>query len=186
MHKAITWADMLTSINVTSWCHLALFHSKLKIHLYELYQDFFQRIYVSLELTDDEPIWIEVMTFWLIIPRSNWAIFHQWNNLCIVMLMNMLSRGVMIQVPHDTMCISIQRSQYNTYPNMSLNTVRCQKDVMSSMKAETPVIRSAAHNLLLQWMGYLLLQLPLIELNSAFLYIRVLPSIWSEKRICFD
>ena len=27
---------------------------------------------------------------------------------------------------------------------------------MSSMKAETPVIRSPAHNLLLQWMEYLL------------------------------
>ena len=49
-----------------------------------------------------------------------------------------------------------------------LNTVRCQRDVMSSMKAETPVIRSTAHNLLLQWMEYLLLQLPLIEPKRDF------------------
>ena len=55
-------------------------------------------------------------------------------------------RGVAIQVPHDTIRTSIQRSRYNTYLDRYLNTVRCQRDVMSSMKAETPVIRSPAHN----------------------------------------
>ena len=59
------------------------------------------------------------------------------------------TRGVTIRVPHDTIRISIQRSRYNTYLDTYLNTVRCQRDVMSSMKAETPVIRSPAHNLLL-------------------------------------
>ena len=73
------------------------------------------------------------------------------------------SRGGTIRVPHDTIRISIQRSRYNTYLDAYLNTVRCQRDVMSSMKEETPVIRSPVHNLLLQWMEYLLLQLPLLS-----------------------
>ena len=46
--------------------------------------------------------------------------------------------------------ISIQRSQYNTYLDTYLNTATCQRDVMSSMKAETPVIKSTAHNLLFE------------------------------------
>ena len=96
-------------------------------------------------------------------------------------------RGVTIRVPHDTIRISIQRSRYNTYLNTYLNTVRCQRDVMSSMKAETPVIRSPAHNLLLQWMEYLLLQLPMLSQDVTLLsYIRVFPSIWSEKKYVFQ
>ena len=71
----------------------------------------------------------------------------------VPLLLMAFSRGVTIQVPHDTIRISIQRSRYNTYLDTYLNTVRCQRDVMSSMKAETPVIRSPAHNLLLQWTG---------------------------------
>ena len=95
------------------------------------------------------------------------------------------NRGVTIRVPHDTIRISIQRSRYNTYLDTYLNTVRCQRDVMSSMKAETPVIRSPAHNLLLQWMEYLLLQLPMLSQDVTLLsYIRVFPSIWSEKTMC--
>ena len=87
-----------------------------------------------------------------------------------------LTRGVTIRVPHDTIRISIQRSRYNTYLDTYLNTVRCQRDVMSSMKAETPVIRSPAHNLLLQWMEYLLLQLPMLSQDVTLLsYIRVFP-----------
>ena len=39
---------------------------------------------------------------------------------------------------------------------------------MSSMKAETLVIRSTVHNLLLQWMEYLLLQLWLVEPKHDF------------------
>ena len=96
-------------------------------------------------------------------------------------------RGVTIRVPHDTIRISIQRSRYNTYLDTYLNTVRCQRDVISSMKAETPVIRSPAHNLLLQWMEYLLLQLPMFSQNVTLLsYIRVFPSIWSEKNYVFQ
>ena len=96
-------------------------------------------------------------------------------------------RGVTIRVPHDTIPISIQRSRYNTYLDTYLNTVRCQRDVMSSMKAETPVIRSPAHNLLLQWMEYLLLQLPMLSQDVTLLsYIRVFPSIWSEKNYVFQ
>ena len=91
------------------------------------------------------------------------------------------TRGIMIRVPHDTIRISIQRSQYNTYLDTYLNTVRCHRDVMSSMKAETPVIRSPAHNLLLQWMEYLLLQLPMLSQDVTLLsYITVFLSIWSE------
>ena len=97
------------------------------------------------------------------------------------------SRGVTIRVLHDTIRISIQRSRYNTYLNTYLNTVRCQRDVMSSMKAETPVIRSPAHNLLLQWMEYLLLKLPMLSQDVTLLsYIRVFPSIWSEKNYVFQ
>ena len=97
------------------------------------------------------------------------------------------TRGVTIRVPHDTIRISIQRSRYNTYLNTYLKTVRCQRDVMSSMKAETPVIRSPTHNLLLQWMEYLLLQLPMLSQDVTLLsYIRVFPSIWSEKTMCFN
>ena len=92
------------------------------------------------------------------------------------------ARGVRIRVPHDMIRISIQRSRYNTYLDTYLNTVRCQRDVMSSMKAEMPVIRSPAHNLLLQWMEYLLLQLPMLSQDVTLLsYNRVFPSIWSEK-----
>ena len=94
-------------------------------------------------------------------------------------------RGVTIRVPHDTIRISIQMSRYNMYLDTYLNTVRCQRDVMSSMKTETPVIRSPAHNLLLQWMEYLLLQLPMLSQDVTLLsYIRVFPSIWSEKKVC--
>ena len=58
---------------------------------------------------------------------------------------------------------------------------------MSSMKTETPVIRSLAHNLLLQWMEYLLLQLPMLSQDVTLLsYIRVFPSIWSEKKYVFQ
>ena len=97
--------------------------------------------------------------------------------------LRLASRGVTIRVPHDTIRISIQRSRYNTYLDTYLNTVRCQRDVMSSMKAETPVIRSPAHNLLLQWMEYLLLQLPMLSQDVTLMsYIRVFPSIWSETR----
>ena len=53
-----------------------------------------------------------------------------------VALVSMVSRGVMIRVPHDTILILIQRSRYNTYLDTYLNTVRCQRDVMSSMKAD--------------------------------------------------
>ena len=96
-------------------------------------------------------------------------------------------RGVTIRVPHDAIRISIQRSRYNMYLDTYLNTVRCQRDVMSSMKAETPVIRSPTHNLLLQWMEYLLLQLPMLSQDVTLLsYIRVFPSIWSEKSMCFN
>ena len=98
-----------------------------------------------------------------------------------------LSRGETIWVPQDTIRISIQRSRYNTYLDTYRNTVRCQRDVMSSMKAETPVIRSPAHNLLLQWMEYLLLQLPMLSQDVTLLsYIRVFPSIWSEKKYVFQ
>ena len=90
-------------------------------------------------------------------------------------------------MPHATIRISIQRSRYNTYLDTYLNTVRRQRDDMSSMKAETPVIRSPAHNLLLQWMEYLLLQLPMLSQDVTLLsYIRVFPSIWSEKTMCFN
>ena len=96
-------------------------------------------------------------------------------------------RGVTIRVPHDTIRISIQKSRYNTYLDTYLNTVRCQRDVMSSMKAETPVIRSPAHNLLLQWMECLLLQLLMLSKDVISLcYIRVFPSIWSEENMCFN
>ena len=44
-----------------------------------------------------------------------------------------------------------------------VSTVRCQRDIMSSMKAETHVIRSTVQNLLLQYMESLLLQLLLVE-----------------------
>ena len=98
------------------------------------------------------------------------------------------ARGVTIWVPHDTIRISIQRSRYDTYLATYLSTVRCQRDPVSSMKTETPVIRSTAHNLLLQWMEYLLLQLPLVGGKHDFaqlfqVYIRLFPSTWSEK-IC--
>ena len=97
-------------------------------------------------------------------------------------------RGVMIRVPHDTIRISIQRSQYDMYLDTYLSTVRCQRDAVSSMKTETPVIRSTAHNLLLQWMEYLLLQLPLVGRKHDFaqlfqVYIRLFPSTWSEKNM---
>ena len=96
------------------------------------------------------------------------------------------ARGVRIRVPHDMIRISIQRSWYNTYLDTYLNTVRCQRDVMSSMKAETPVIRSPARNLLLQWMEYLLLQLPMLSQDVTLLScIRVFPSVWSEKNYVF-
>ena len=102
-------------------------------------------------------------------------------------LIPVFSRGVTIRVSHDTIRISIQRSRYNTYLDTYLNTVRCQRDVMSSMKAETPVIRSPAYNLLLQWMEYLLLQLPMLSQDVTLLsYIRVFPSIWSKKSMCFN
>ena len=98
-----------------------------------------------------------------------------------------MTRGVKIRVPHDTIRISIQRSRYNTYLDTYLNTVRRQRDDMSSMKAETPVIRSPGNNLLLQWMEYLLLQLPMLSQDVTLLsYIRVFPSIWSEKTMCFN
>ena len=89
------------------------------------------------------------------------------------------ARGVTIRVPHDTIRISIQRSRYNTYLDTYLNTVRCQRDVMSSMKAETPVIRSPAHNLLLQWMEYLLLQLPMLSQD-----VTLLSYIHGSHRFC--
>ena len=97
-------------------------------------------------------------------------------------------RGVTIRVPHDTIRNSIQRSRYDTYLDTYLNTVRCQRDAVSSMKTETPVIRNTVHNLLFQWMEYLLLQLPLVERKHDFaqlfqVYIRLFPSTWSEK-IC--
>ena len=100
------------------------------------------------------------------------------------------ARGVTIRVPHDTIRISIQRSRYDMYLDTYLSTVRCQRDTVSSMKTETPVIRSTAHNLLLQWMEYLLLQLPLVGRKHDFaqffqVYIRLFPSTWSEK-MCFD
>ena len=97
------------------------------------------------------------------------------------------ARGVTIRVPHHTIRISIQRSRYNMYLDTYLNRVGCQRDVMSSMKAETPVIRSPAHNLLLQWMEYLLLQLLMLSQDVPLLsYIRVFPSIWSEKNYVFQ
>ena len=99
----------------------------------------------------------------------------------------LIFRGVTLWVPHDMIRISIQRSRYNTYLDTYLNTVRCQRDVMSSMKADTPVIRSPAHNLLHQWMEYLLLQLPMLSQDVTLLsYIRVFPSIWSEKNYVFQ
>ena len=42
------------------------------------------------------------------------------------------------------------------------------KEVVSSMKADTPVIRSTVHSLLLQWMEYLLLELQLVEPKHNF------------------
>ena len=56
---------------------------------------------------------------------------------------------------------------------------------MSSMKAEAPVIRSAAHNLLLQWMEYLLLQLPLVEPKRNFdeLYQRISINLIRKKHV---
>ena len=64
--------------------------------------------------------------------------------------------------------VSRYRWRYNMYLNTYLNTVRCQRDIMSCMKAVTPVIRSTAHKLLLQWMEHLLLQLLLVEPKHEF------------------
>ena len=50
---------------------------------------------------------------------------------------------------------------------------------MSSMKAETPVIRSTTHNLLLQWMEYLLLERLLVEQNVT------LPHFDQKKKYVF-
>ena len=44
--------------------------------------------------------------------------------------------GVMIQMPHDMILISIQRSRYDMYLDTYLNTVRCKRDIMSSIKAD--------------------------------------------------
>ena len=71
-------------------------------------------------------------------------------------------------MPHNTICISIQRSRYDTYLDTYLNTVRRQRDVVSNMKAQTPVIRSTMHNLLLYWMEYLPFQLLLFETKLDF------------------
>ena len=95
-----------------------------------------------------------------------------------------INRGVTIQVPHDMIRISIQRSRYNTYLDTYLNTVRCQRDVMSSMKAETPVIRSPAHNLLLQWMEYLLLQLLMLSQDVTLLIILEYFHQSDQKKLC--
>ena len=97
-------------------------------------------------------------------------------------------RDVTIRVPHDTIRISIQRSRYDTYLDTYLSTVGGQREAVRSMKTETPVIRSTAHNLLLQWMEYLLWQLPLVGRKHDFaqlfqVYIRLFLSTWSEK-IC--
>ena len=46
---------------------------------------------------------------------------------------------------------------------MYQSTVRCQRDIVCGIKIENPVIRSTTHNLLLQWMENLLLQLLLVE-----------------------
>ena len=72
--------------------------------------------------------------------------------------------------------------------------VRCQRDIVKSMKAETPVIRSSTHNLLLQWMEYQLLQLPLVEPKHDFakLYQSIFNDlirkkyIWLERSMCFE
>ena len=107
---------------------------------------------------------------------------------CKTLLIMMSSRGVTIQVSHDTIRISIQRSRYNTYFDTYLNTVRCQRDVMSSMKAETLVIRSPTHNLLLQWMEYLLLQLPMLSQDVTLLsYTHVILEYFhqsDQKKLC--
>ena len=89
-------------------------------------------------------------------------------------------RGVMIRVPHDMIRISIQGSRYNTYLDTYLNTVRCQRDVMSSMNADTPVIRSTAYNLLLEWSTYYYNCRWLNQNVTLLSYIRVFPyvAIW--------
>ena len=100
--------------------------------------------------------------------HSTWLHFSQvatWlGNVCQSNLQNKINHIlVAIWVPHDTIRISIQRSRYDPYLNTYLNIVRCQRGVVSSMKAEPPVIRSTLHNLLLQWIEYLLLHVPLVE-----------------------
>ena len=98
-------------------------------------------------------------------------------------------------VPHDTLNILIWRSQYNTFLDTHPSSVRCWMNIVSRMKAEEPVIRSTSHNLLLQQTWHCrvisdyfhhfaeLYQTISITLQS---YIRLFPSISSEKRICFD
>ena len=94
-------------------------------------------------------------------------------------------RRVTIWDPHILdLCIEIRIVLYlNTYSG----TVRCQWNIVNSMKAETPEIRRTGHNLLLQWMEYLLLQLPLVESKHDFaeLNTKLFPSIWSEKKYVF-
>ena len=76
---------------------------------------------------------------------------------------------------YDSISISIKRSPYVTSLDRYLNTVRCQRDVISSMKAETPVIRSTAHNLLLRTMEYLVLLLLLA--GPKFYFVELCQSI---------
>ena len=81
-------------------------------------------------------------------------------------------------MPHDMIYILIQSSRFDTHLDMYLNTVGCQKDIISSMKAETPLIWSTTQNLLLQQMECLLPQLPLVEPKPNLpSYIRVFPPI---------
>ena len=124
-----------------------------------------------------------------------WNCWVQWSPAIITLLYICLiarslvlpTRGVRIWVPHNTIRISIQRSWYNTYLDTYLNAVTSQRDVMSSMKAEMSVIRSTAHNLLLQWIEYLLLQLLLVEPRRDFaeLYQGISINL-IRKRMCFN
>ena len=49
----------------------------------------------------------------------------------------MMSRGATMWVPYDMIRISIQWSRYDTYLDTYLIIVKCQRDIASSMKADT-------------------------------------------------
>ena len=78
-------------------------------------------------------------------------------------------------------------SRYRWRYNMYLNTYS-KMDIMSCMKAVTPVIMSTAHKLLLQWMEHLLLQLLLVEPKHEFpkfYQIMSINLIWKKYVLLF-